>query len=292
MQIKKFRLQSPDEDASGTDVQELEPDDTGEDEQLDEEPVGTGEDQAEDAQDEAPEELVVTLGEEQAEEEEPAKPWVNDLRKRYREEQKRSRQLEEQLQALQGAKQSAPEKEPELEDFDYDADKFKAAYREWTGKKAEADRQAEAQRAANEETAKEFQKRQEEYVKGKARFQKEKIQEAEEEVVSRLPASRQSMLLDIADDPAALVAALGSSPDTLSKLAAIKSDGKFIKELVKIEMNVKVKPRTTPPPPERTISGSGKTPGASSSNLDRLHKEAQESGNYDKYYAEMRRRGK
>ena len=289
MQIKKFRLQSPDEDASGTDVQELEPDDTGEDEQLDEEPVESGEEQTEDAQDEEPEELVVTLGEEQAEEEEPAKPWVNDLRKRYREEQKRNRQLEEQLQALQGAKQSAPEKEPELEDFDYDADKFKAAYREWTGKKAEADRQAEAQRVANEETAKEFQKRQEEYVKGKARFQKEKIQEAEEEVVSRLPASRQSMLLDIADDPAALVAALGSSPDTLSKLAAIKSDGKFIKELVKIEMNVKIKPRNTPPPPERTISGSGKTPGVTASNLDRLHKEAQETGNYDKYYREKER---
>jgi len=283
---KHPRLQSPDEDTSGTDVQELEPDDQGDTEQLAEESEDAGDEETADATED--EELVVTLGEEQTEEE-PAKPWVNDLRKRYREEQKRSRQLEEQLQAMQGSKQATPEKEPELEDFDYDADKFKEAYRDWTAKKVESDRREAAQRSANEETAKEFQKRQEEYVKGKARFQKEKIQEAEEEVVSILPASRQSMLLDIADDPAALVAALGGKPEILQKLAAIKSDGRFIKELVKLEMNVKVQSKKTPPPPERTISGSGKTPGSSSSNLDRLHQEAQKSGDYSKYFAEKAR---
>jgi hypothetical protein len=287
---KHPRLQSPDEDTSGTDVQELEPDDTGDVEPLEQEPVDAGEEQ-EESPDEA-EELVVTLGDEEPPEEEPAKPWVNDLRKRYREEQKRSRQLEEQLQAMQGAKQSAPEKEPELEDFDYDSDKFKAAYREWTAKKAEADKQEEARRAANEEVAKEFRERQEAYAKGKARFQKEKIQEAEEEVISTLSSSRQSMLLDIADDAATLVVALGSSPEVLRKLSSIKSDGKFIKELTKIEMNIKVQPKKTPPPPERTVSGSGKTPGATANRLESLKEAARTSGNYEAYYAEKRRLGK
>jgi hypothetical protein len=292
MLIKHPRLQSPDEDTSGTDVQDLEPDDTGDVEPLDEEPVDAGEEQEEQAEEAPQDELIVTIGEE-PEDEEPAKPWVNDLRKRYREEQKRARQLEDQLNALKGG-QSQPEplKEPELEDFDYDTDKFKVAYRDWTAKKADAERQEEARRAANEEVAKEFRERQEAYAKGKARFQKEKIQEAEEEVVSILSSSRQSMLLDIADDAATLVVALGSSPEVLRKLSSIKSDGKFIKELTKIEMNIKVQPKKTPPPPERTITGSGKTPGATANKLESLKEAARTSGNYEAYYAEKRRLGK
>lgn len=234
---------------------------------------------------------IVSLDEE-AEPEENARPWVNDLRKRYREEQKRARQLEEQLKAVQGgAKVDALPKEPELEDFDYDADQFKAAYRDWTAKKVEHDRQKAKEREQQEEIQKQFQERQTLYATGKSRFPKDKMQEAEDEVVSILPQSRQSMLLDVADDPAALVATLGASPETLRKLSGIKSDAKFIKELTKVEMKIQSAPKKAPPP-ERTVSGSGRTPGASASNLDALYQKAQKSGDYTAYFAEKKRLSK
>jgi hypothetical protein len=58
-------------------------------------------------------------------------------------------------------------------------------------------------------------------------------------------------------------------------------------------MNIKVQTKSkTPPPPERTISGSGKTPGAAAATLESLKAEAQRTGEYVKYLAEKRRLGK
>jgi hypothetical protein len=50
---------------------------------------------------EEPEEVIVTIGDEQPaeEEEQPSKNWVNELRKKNREDQKRIRELESQAPA-------------------------------------------------------------------------------------------------------------------------------------------------------------------------------------------------
>lgn len=292
MLLKRLqRLRNSEPDESGTDTLEApEVEETDVDlESPDGEPVSEQEEEATEA-----DELVVTIeGEEQEEEEKQAPNWVKELRRKNREDQRKIRELEEKLaQGNAPAQSDDPGKEPELEDFDYDADQFKAAFKEWTAKKAQVEQKKEAIRRQQEEAAKEWQAVQETYAKGKARFPKEKMAEAEEEVVSVLSGPRQAMLMDMADDSAQLVIALGSSPETLRKLAAIKSDAKFIKELAKVEMNVKVQPKKTPPPPERTISGSGKTPGATANKLDSLRAEAEKSGDYSKYFAEKRRLGK
>lgn len=292
MLLKRLqRLRNSEPDESGTDTLEApEVEETDVDpESPDGEPVSEQEEGAPEA-----DELVVTIeGEEQEEEEKQAPNWVKELRRKNREDQRKIRELEEKLaQGNAPAHSDDPGKEPELEDFDYDADAFKAAFKEWTAKKAQVEQKKEAIRRQQEEAAKEWQAVQETYAKGKARFPKEKMAEAEEEVVSVLSGPRQAMLMDMADDSAQLVIALGSSPETLRKLASIKSDAKFIKELAKVEMNVKVQPKKTPPPPERTISGSGKTPGATANKLDSLRAEAEKSGDYSKYFAEKRRLGK
>lgn len=119
------------------------------------------------------------------------------------------------------------------------------------------------------------------------------MKEAEDEVVSTLSSARQAMIIDVADDPGTIVYALGKNPAKLRELAAIKSDGRFIKELAKLEMNIKVQPKTkTAPAPERIISGSGRTPGVAASNLEKLKDEAQRTGDYGKYLTEKRRLGK
>ena len=281
------RLRSKDEDESGTDIAEVAAEDQDETDLPDEELDDVGDEEG--GEDEAAEEegLVVTLGDEPEEDDDKKAPsWVTQLRKSDREKSKKIRELEEKLSGSAAPVADEIGKEPELEDFDYDADQFKAAYRDWTAKKAKVDQQKEQVRKQQEATAKEWQSVQETYAKGKARFPKEKMEEAEEEVVSTLNGPRQAMLMDMADDSATLVVALGSNPEVLRKLAGIKSDAKFIKELTKVEMQIKVASKgKTAPPPERTISGSGKTPGSSQASIDRLYEKAEKSGDYTEYYA-------
>lgn len=287
MLLKRLqRLRNSEPDESGTDtLEEIETEEEVGEETESEDSTHDAEEKSEETAES--DELVVTIdGEDQEEEEKQAPNWVKELRRKNREDQRRIRELEEKLsQGAAPAQPDDPGKEPELEDFDYDADAFKAAFKDWTAKKAQVEQKKEAIRRQQEEAAKEWQSVQETYAKGKARFPKEKMAEAEEEVVSVLSGPRQAMLMDMADDSAALVVALGSSPETLRKLASIKSDAKFLKELARVEMNVKVQPKKTPPPPERQISGNGKTPGAGQANLDRLREQAEKTGDYTEYYA-------
>jgi hypothetical protein len=285
------RLRNSDPDESGTDTLDVQE----EEKDIDPEDPDGEEKQEETEQTEAAEdELIVTIGDEpQEESEESSRPWVNDLRKRDREKTKRIRELERALEDRQGGEKVDPlGEEPELKDFDYDEVEFKAAVKAWFAKKADHDKRQEQVRRQQEETAKEWQAVQETYTKGKARFPAEKMAEAEEEVSTILSGPRQAMLMDMADDSAQLVIALGTNPEVLRKLASIKSDAKFVKELAKVEMNVKVQSKKTPPPPERTISGSGRTPGASASNLEQLRARADKTGDWTEYFAEKRKAGK
>lgn len=307
MKLNKFnrlpRLLSEAQDESGTDVIEVDAQEVEAEGAQDEVRNDDGHDEgaAENAQPEgseaAEDELIVTIGDASpAEDEEKSAPsWVKELRRKNREDQRKIRELEEQLNAVKGVTptQDAPPKKPKLEDFDYDADEFERAMDAYYTQKAEHDKRLEAQKQAQAEQQKEWEQRQKSYIDGKGKYPAEKMQEAEEEVVNTLPAARQAMILDVADDPALIIYALGTNSDALKKLNAIKSDGRFIKELAKLEMNIKVQPKAkTPPPPERTISGSGRTPGAAAANLDALKTEAEKSGDYSKYFAEKRRLGK
>jgi hypothetical protein len=292
--ILKFRqlarLQAPADDTpeSGTDVAEMEPGDTSEAEEQAEELGDAVDEQAEEAQ----EELIVTIGDQEHKEDEEAAPnWVKELRKKNKEDQKRLRELEEENRKLKGGVPVEQEpKEPELEDFDYDADLFKKAMREYFDKKSKFEAKQAEQAKAQEEINKEWQAKNEAYAKAKSRFNAEKMADAESEVTSVLSPARQAMLMDVSDDPAAMVVALGQNPEILRKIASIKSDGQAIKEMVKVEMQMKVQSKgKTPPPPERTISGSGRTAGSSANRLEELREKAHKTGDMTEYLAEKRR---
>ena len=293
--ILKFRqlarLQAPADDTpeSGTDVAEMESGDTSEAEEQAEELGDAVDEQAEEAQ----EELIVTIGDQEHKDEEEASApnWVKELRKKNKEDQKRLRELEEENRKLKGGAPVEQEpKEPELEDFDYDADLFKKAMREYFDKKSKFEAKQAEQAKAQEEINKEWQAKNEAYAKAKSRFNAEKMAEAESEVTSVLSPARQAMLMDVSDDPAAMVVALGQNPEILRKIASIKSDGQAIKEMVKVEMQMKVQSKgKTPPPPERTISGSGRTPSSTANRLEELREKAHKTGDMTEYLAEKRR---
>jgi hypothetical protein len=289
------RLQSDTQDEGGTDVvEEVAAEDTADGTKPEQELAEAGDDAgATGAEEQQEDDLIVTIeGQEKPDEEESAPSWVKDLRRKNREDQKRIRDLEQQLQARETGS-AQPPKKPKLEDFDYDADEFEKAMDAFYSAKAKHDAELEKQAQAREAQEKEWTERQQAYVKSKERFKPEAMKEAEDEVIATLPPGRQAMIIDIADDPGTLVYALGKNSAKLRELASIKSDGRFIKELAKLEMNIKVQTKSkTPPPPERTISGSGKTPGAAAATLESLKAEAQRTGEYGKYLAEKRRLGK
>lgn len=293
MNIRKLglfaRLRNQDQDESGTDTLEMESADTGEVDEQEQELVETPDETPE------PEEHEVTVGDVPQDEDEKAAPaWVKELRKSNREAQKRLRELENENQRLKGGNQPAQAelKRPKLEDFDFDQDEFDKALDTYIDRKKEEDKREEINRRAADEAQREWALKVDALQEGKKRFNAEKIAEAEAEITSIMSPARQSMLMDIADDPAALVMAIGSNPELLKRIVSIKSDGQAIKEMVKIEMNMKVAPKgKTPPPPEKTVSGSSRGAGNAAAKLDELKSKAQETGNYDDYF-EYRRRMK
>ena len=283
---KHARLLAPADDLpeGGTDIAE-EVDHEREEQDESEQTEGQEEETTEEG-------LTATIGEPEEEEEEHKAPgWIKELRKENREKAKKLKEMEAELQKLRGG-QSAPEplKKPKLEDFDYDSEEFEKAMDKFYAVKAEQDKLDAVRKQAEDEQQKEWQARQDTYKEAKARFDAEEMQEAEEEVVSTLSPARQAMLLDVVDDPAAMVIALAKNPEALRKLATIKSDGRAIKEMVLMEANMKITPKgNKPPPPERTISGSGKTAGSVRTSLEKLKEEAERTGDYSKYYAEKRK---
>lgn len=261
--------------------------------ELKTEEAATGETpEAEDAEatEEADAEVVVMIGDEVAEpdtDEEHVKSapqWVRDLRKENRENKKRIKELEAAQQKPQEEKPAAIEtgKKPTLESCDYDTEKFETELDDWKERKRQADKQAE-QKDAEEKAARDaWQARLEGHKKAKAELKVPDFDEAEEAVKEAFSATQQGVIVHGADNSALLIYALGKNPKKLKELAAIKDPVKFAFSVAKLETQLKVAPKKTPPPPEKVLKGGAPVSGNADSNLDRLRKEAEKTGNYQK----------
>ena len=93
------------------------------------------------------------------------------------------------------------------------------------------------------------------------------------------------MILQGADNPALVVYALGKNTKRAKEIASIKDPVKFAFAVAKLETTLKVNSRKTPPPPEKTVSGSGNSSGTVDSTLERLRGEASKSGDFSKVIA-------
>jgi hypothetical protein len=81
-----------------------------------------------------------------------------------------------------------------------------------------------------------------------------------------------------------VVYALGKNPKKAKELASITDPVKFAFAVAKLEAQLKVAPRKTPPPPEGAIRSTAPISGTVDSNLDRLRSEAERTGDYSKVY--------
>jgi hypothetical protein len=256
----------------------------------------TAEDEDDETEAEAEDEdgVVVTIGEEapppEEEETERAPEWVRDLRKQYREEKRRNKELQEQLAATTGATKVAElGQKPTLEAADYDTERYEKELAAWYDRKRKHD-EAEAARQAEAETAeREWKQKLEGYQSAKSTLKVRDYDDAEEVVQDAFTVTQQGMILQGADNPALLVYALGKNPKRAKELASIKDPVKFAFAVARLETQLKVTKRKASSKPEPTISGTGRPSGSVDSTLERLRKDAEKSGDYSKVYAYKQR---
>lgn len=269
-----------------------------EDEQH-EEPEAEAEQTAEEPEHEEPEaeeteddedEVIVTIGDEEPEETEPkaaAPEWVKELRKAHRETQKENRELREKLKTLEepAVKPATLGPKPKLEDYDYDAEQYGRKLAEWYDTKRKVDEQNAQAEAAQKEQEEAWQSKLSAYGEAKNQLKVKDFDDAEATVLETLDQTQQGIIVQGADNPAVVVYALGKNPDRVKELASIKDPVKFAFTVAKLEKDLRVKNRKAPPPPERTVSGTGPKSGTVDSTLERLRDEAAKTGNYSKVHA-------
>lgn len=234
-------------------------------------------------------EVVVQIGDEESppQEKEDAPQWVKDLRKSHRELQRENRELK--------AKSATPAKEepdklparPVLADFEFDEDKYQAAYDAWHSKKSEMDTKEARKRQAAEDAQKQVETVKTAH-KEKAKALKVKdYEDAEEAVIAATSETQQGLLLNGAANSALLVYALGTNPRKLSELAAIKDPVKFVWAAAQLEKELKVTNRKNEKPAPETVprSSGGAAVQSGNKTLERLREEAQKTGDMSKVIA-------
>jgi hypothetical protein len=240
------------------------------------------------------EEVVVSIGEESPppeEESHPAPQWVKELRKSHREQQRLIRELEAKLSTAEPKRPPLGNK-PKLEDFDYDTDKFEGALENWYERKRAVDAETAKAKAAEEEAARSWQARLDEYGKAKSALRVRDYEDAEATTQEALSEVQQGILLQGADNPALVVYAIGKNPKRAKELAAISDPVKFAFAVAKLEKELKVTTRKPPPPPESPVKSSGRTAGTVDNQLDRLRAEALKTGDLSKVLAYKRAKQK
>jgi hypothetical protein len=259
-------------DTTGLEVEEPEQEE-GETEGAEDE---GGEPANDDSQDDADEDVISFGGVDIRDEDEPE--HIRDLRRAYREQQRRLRELE-------SASAPKPEDigpEPDMDNYwerDDPQGDFKRDLLAWNNRKQQAATQQAEQRQQQEVLQREWEADVGEMETQRASLKVRDYDAAYDRVTSQLSDAQQSILVQVAKNKAALVYALGKNPDKLEALTKVGNLAKFAGEVARLDMETRVSRKPTTKP-EGTVRGSGtfSGKGASDARLARLEAEANRTG--------------
>lgn len=234
------------------------------------------------------EEFVITVGDEEPEPSDeddfsgqPAPTWVKDLRKQSREDKKRIKELEAQLQKSQPAEKPIEVGvKPKLSDFDYDEDQFESAVEQWHERKRQVDQQQASKRAEEEQAQQAWQTKMQSYeerrqtVAAKVRD----FEEVEEAAKDKLTPTQQGILIHAAENPELIMYHLGKHPNKAKELAEITDPIQFAFAAAKLDSQMKIQTRKPSTQPERKPSGSAGLAGAVDQKLAQLEAKAAKTG--------------
>lgn len=234
----------------------------------------------------------------------PAPQWVKDLRKEAKSTKKAlkqrdaeldeyKRQLEDLRQRSQEAQKPAPvitePKLPKLEDFDYDDGKYAEAMHKYAQDFAAHTQYKREVEAKQQTEVQLLQERQQSYMqkRGEAMGKLKDFVDVEKIVVSTLPIEKQNLILKaVESNPELVVYAIGRNPGLLQEIAKEADPAMIGFRLGQISEKARIAPRV-----KRTVESEPQVSGGmgSSNNLDRLYKNAQQTGDYTEYFAAKRK---
>jgi hypothetical protein len=217
-----------------------------------------------------------------------APTWVRDLRKSYRAQQAENQKLKEELNRVKQPVQtnsSAPIK-PKLEDFDYDAEEYEAAIDKWHSEKIVHESAEKEKAKIVEQQQKDWQVTLDSYAASRNSLKVPDFEMAEEVVTNKLSIEQQTVILQGAKNPAAVVYALGKNKAKIEELSKITNPIKFAFALAELQGKLNVS-RKSAPAPEKSLRGTASSV-SSDATLDRLRDEATKSGDTSKLMAYKR----
>jgi hypothetical protein len=287
MSIKKAEIDD-DIELDTFDVEEPEVDD--EDDYEVEDAEFETDDEPTEAEAEEEEDVVSINGEApdpETEDDDRAPEWVRDLRKEYRNEKRRAKELEQKVERLERGNTPASQPiglKPTLESTDYDTERYETELASWYEKKRTHDDQQNVVQSQQKAVQKEWETKLESYHSSKAELKVKDYDFAEDVVQDNLSVMQQGMIVQGADNPALVVYALGKNPKKAKELASITDPVKFAFAVAKLETNLKVTTRKASSRPEKKISGTGRPSGSVDNTLERLRTEAEKTGDYSKVF--------
>lgn len=213
--------------------------------------------------------------------------WIKNLRKGFKEQKKRIRELENQVSKKDEVEVVKLNPKPKLNDpdIDYDTEKYDEKLAQWFEDKRKVEHEEKKRQDIVKKQQESFQNKFNSYTESKSKLPVKDFNEVEAEVVSILSKSQQSVIVKIADDPAKLVYALGKNSKILEQLSKIEDLIEFTAFITKLESKLKISIVKTAPPPEKQISGERGRVISNDNKLDQLRKEAERTGDYTKINA-------
>jgi hypothetical protein len=286
MKIEKAEI----DDDIGLETYDVEePEDDFDDDEVEETEFET-DDEPTEAEAEEDEDVVSINGEApdpETEDDDRAPGWVRDLRKEYRNEKRRAKELEQKVERLERGNTPASQPiglKPTLESTDYDTERYETELASWYEKKRTHDDQQNVVQSQQKAVQKEWETKLESYHSSKAELKVKDYDFAEDVVQDNLSVMQQGMIVQGADNPALVVYALGKNPKKAKELASITDPVKFAFAVAKLETNLKVTTRKASSRPEKKISGTGRPSGSVDNTLERLRTEAEKTGDYSKVF--------
>jgi hypothetical protein len=229
----------------------------------------------------------------ETEDDDRAPEWVRDLRKEYRNEKRRAKELEQKVERLERGNTPASQPiglKPTLESTDYDTERYETELASWYEKKRTHDDQQNVVQSQQKAVQKEWEAKLESYHSSKADLKVKDYEFAEDVVQDNLSVMQQGMIVQGADNPALVVYALGKNPKKAKELASITDPVKFAFAVAKLETNLKVTTRKASSRPEKKISGTARPSGSVDNTLERLRTDAEKTGDYSKVFQYKRQK--
>lgn len=221
-------------------------------------------------------------------------PVIRQVREAHREEARKRKAAERELEQYRAKAQASDElapkvgEKPTLDQFDFDTDRYEEELVKWHESKSALAAYERKQRSTQEAQQQEHQKVVDTYKANAAALpvDQAKFKAAEDEVVSTFDVMQQNILLR-AKSPERLVYAIGNNPAKLEELAKIKDPIALAYELGRVENGLTVtKQKKSAPAPDRPLT-SGSTSSVDST-MERLEAEAEKTGDRSKIAAYRR----